>query len=576
MSPALLQPFQPPSLGPVGPALIDSPVPSFQAVLVAAGPDIEESGEKSPFPPTSTEKEALAPVTDGETALGSFPFWYMLDQSRTERPPTPPPVGARSIVDGITSAGHLPAAATALAVQDSVIKPSQQTTAPPNTGQGTTLVPVQAHSGWESTSLPPDPIPMDCEALAACSPPHGTAGVRDASKLIALEWHKSVAKYQEAGPTAALEQLAPPAQPAETTKHKTLPLETNTSPLSDVGVHESGPPAANSHEVRTFRREVTAAGGRVNLRGPIAFHAKISVEHSARPVTLPPSLEAVPSSRDVVLSKLAAVPPRDLPQTGVALQARTIQHSEPPPQPASGEPATELSPDGWTNPTRKPGSREGQAAAFEQLTARDGPAAGERPAEDPAADAIQDPGEPVSNGRAAPEVIVPGESATPRPESPIRELREPHAEPRTALLEASSGSERASTSNQPKLFATQAREVRLTLKAEDARCEVRVLARGRALEVSVRSPDEPLNNALREQLGELARSLNEQGYQIETWTPSDTLPAMEVRASEQLPSDTPADQHQHPGRHGEWQDPRQGRRRDLWGEAFEHFLRRNL
>lgn len=126
--------------------------------------------------------------------------------------------------------------------------------------------------------------------------------------------------------------------------------------------------------------------------------------------------------------------------------------------------------------------------------------------------------------------------------------------------------------------ATPARELRVTLQAQESRCEVRLIAKGDAVEIAVRTPDRHLNAELRQQLAELARSVTEQGYRIESWTPHDTAPtsmsssiAQVVHAGgteeQQLPDDRSRQHPQH--------EHRNGRRREQWLDAFENFLRRN-
>jgi hypothetical protein len=76
------------------------------------------------------------------------------------------------------------------------------------------------------------------------------------------------------------------------------------------------------------------------------------------------------------------------------------------------------------------------------------------------------------------------------------------------------------------------REISLKLPDKNGgTVEVQIMERGGKVNVIVRTPDTNLSNTLREQLSELVRAVHEKGYDIETWTPPETRPRFEEKAT---------------------------------------------
>ncbi|MFI5337356.1 MAG: hypothetical protein ACHQ5A_11265 [Opitutales bacterium] len=62
-----------------------------------------------------------------------------------------------------------------------------------------------------------------------------------------------------------------------------------------------------------------------------------------------------------------------------------------------------------------------------------------------------------------------------------------------------------------------ARDIRLELAAGERRVEVRLVDRGGEMHLAVRTPDQRLSGALRENLSDLSARLEQNGYRAEAW-----------------------------------------------------------
>jgi hypothetical protein len=127
----------------------------------------------------------------------------------------------------------------------------------------------------------------------------------------------------------------------------------------------------------------------------------------------------------------------------------------------------------------------------------------------------------------------------------------------------------AAVRNNPALEVT---DVSLTVpvpradSAGEDRVAIRMVQRGAEIHVSVRTPDNQLSQALRQDLGRLAAGLDEAGFRTETWRPAVTSVAAPSPSSAHhesspgaSPRDTPGSDAQSGGSQG--RNPGEQRRR---------------
>jgi hypothetical protein len=140
----------------------------------------------------------------------------------------------------------------------------------------------------------------------------------------------------------------------------------------------------------------------------------------------------------------------------------------------------------------------------------------------------------------APEAAVPQQAPPAQPVAENRVVREHAAAPtHTAAVAAL---------EQPETHrAGAAHEITLKLSpTRESGVEVRVVERAGEVRVAVRTPDGELAQSLRQNLGDLTRSLEDRGYRSETWHPA----AAQAASSGSAPQDNRSDG-------GNYGDPRQ-------------------
>jgi hypothetical protein len=102
--------------------------------------------------------------------------------------------------------------------------------------------------------------------------------------------------------------------------------------------------------------------------------------------------------------------------------------------------------------------------------------------------------------------------------------------------------------HKPATRDTLARDITLQIAGADRRpVEVRLHEQNGRVQVEVRTSDTDTAKALRSDLADLARAVEQRGYQIDTWTPSDTYPRSVLETSQ--PSQNGPDSQDN-GHHG--------------------------
>jgi len=130
----------------------------------------------------------------------------------------------------------------------------------------------------------------------------------------------------------------------------------------------------------------------------------------------------------------------------------------------------------------------------------------------------------------------------------------------------------ASASAEPGPAPGAARDIRLEVGGGDSRVEVRLMERDGEVHVAVRTPDEHLAGALREDLPALSSRLTESGFRTETWHPSASQAGEWQRQAEPAAGSSAQDSNQQPRQNG--REQHQGDQPPARPKMFEETVNR--
>jgi hypothetical protein len=270
-----------------------------------------------------------------------------------------------------------------------------------------------------------------------------------------------------------------------------LPVPVKT-PVKDMPVKDTSVKGAPAAPVREMTHGVTQA----DLATVLTSDGKPRPSGPVR-IDRAPGSEALPAAS---------------PRLGVALSGRTAPHVA---DRTAGEHSRIQGVPWRPRPENQAAHSDPQATALKpgrdpRVSVREvaAPTArGDRPAfatSEPAPESVTPP---VIGTRTAPEAaaaVTPGPAPEPRVAAPAR--RAEQVAPSTRVEQ---------TTIEPRQPATAAKDIRIGVESGERRVEVRLVERAGEVHVTVRTPDDRLSGALRDNLPDLATRLEQTGYRAE-------------------------------------------------------------